>query len=154
MQSETSNHLFLTAAGRRRLEQRIVALEHTVAELRTAIEDPESRTESVGAYLGALRERDSLRTLVRDAELIDDAFDDDPDVVEIGDRVIIRLVDGTAERYILVHPAEAAAGRGRLSIESPLGRALLSRRVGETVSVVAPGTSYDCRILTADRPGA
>jgi transcription elongation GreA/GreB family factor len=149
---ETSNRPFLTAAGRRLLERRIAALEHAVAELRSAIEDPESRTESVGAYLRTLRERDHLRAVLGEADLVEDAFVDDPAVVELGDRVIIRRDDGTVERYILVHPAEAAVDSERISIESPLGRALLSRRVGEIVSVVAPGASYCCRILTAARP--
>ena len=152
MRPETSNRPFLTATGQRQLERRIVALEHAAAELRTAIDDPESRTEAVGTYLRIQRERDRLGAVLREAELVEDAFDDDPAVVEVGDRVMIRLDDGTAERYVLVHPAEAAVDSDRISIESPLGRALLRRRVGEFVSVIAPSTSYRCRILTAARP--
>ena len=152
MQPETSNPTFLTSTGRRLLERRIAALEHAVAELRTAIDDPESRLESVGAYLRHSRERDHLKAVVRDAALVEDTFTDDPAVVEVGDRVIIRRDDGTVERYVLVHPPEASVDPERISIESPLGRALLSRRVGEVVSVIAPGGSYCCRILTAARP--
>lgn len=151
MRTEPSNRPYLTVAGRQLLERRIAALDATAAELRAAIGEPESRTESVDAYLRTSRERDHLQSVLRASELVDDAFADDPAVVEVGDRVIIRMDDGTAERYVLVHPAEAAADRGRISIESPLGRALLSRRVGETVSVFAPAMSYDCRILTAAR---
>src|SRR5690349_11830582 len=151
MRPETTNRPFLTTIGHRRLARRIAALERAVVELRPAIEDPESRTEAVGAYLRLQRERDRLSAVLRDADLVEDAFEDDPGVVEVGDRVIIRMDDGTAERYTLVHPAEAAGDDDRLSIESPLGRALLSRRVGESVSVVAPGVSYRCRILTASR---
>ena len=152
MRSETPNRPYLTATGRRLLERRIAALDHAIAVLRTAIDDPESRTESVDEYLRKLTERDRLRGVIREAELVEDAFADDPDVVEVGDRVIIRKDDGDAERYILVHPAEATVDTERISIESPLGRALLSRRVGDVVSVIAPGCSYSCRILTAARP--
>jgi transcription elongation GreA/GreB family factor len=106
----------------------------------------------MGAYLRTVRERDRLRVVLREAELVEDAFADDPAVVEIGDRVIIRKDDGTAESYILAHPAEASFDRERVSIDSPLGRALLFRRVDDIVSVVAPGGSYCCRILTAARP--
>jgi len=148
---ETSNRPFLTATGKRLLERRIAALEHAAAELRTAIDDPESRTESVGTYLRQLHERDHLRALLGAADLVEDVFADDPAVVEVGDRVIIRMDDGTVERYILVGPAEAGVDSERISIESPLGRALQSRRVGEVVSVIAPRVSYCCRVLTAAR---
>lgn len=154
MRSETSNRPFLTATGRRLLERRIADLDHAIAELRVAIDDPESRMESVGHYLRHMRDRDRLAAVLRESDLVEDAFTDDPAVVEVGDRVIIRRDDGAAERYILVHPAESAVDRERISIESPLGRALLSRRVGDVVSVIAPGASYSCRILTAARPNA
>lgn len=154
MQSETSNRPFLTATGRRLLERRIAAFDRAIAELRNSVDDPEARTEAVGEYLRNVRARDHLRAVLREAEIVEDAFADDPAVVEVGDRVIIRRDDGTAERYILVHPAEATVDVNdeRISIESPLGRALLSRRVGEIVSVIAPGVSYACRILSAARP--
>jgi transcription elongation GreA/GreB family factor len=142
----------LTARGRRLLERRIAELEHAAVELRSAIDDPESRTESVSAFLRNVSEQDRLRAVLHEADVVEDVFTDDPTVVEIGDRVIIRLDDGTAERYVLVHPAEAAVDRERISIDSPLGRALLSRRVGETVSVVAPRVAYNCRIVAAARP--
>jgi transcription elongation factor GreA len=154
VQSEATNRVLLTATGRRLLERRIAGLDRTVAELRTTIDDPESRPEGVAEYLRTMRELDRLRAVLRHSEVVEDAFADDPTVVEVGDRVIIRREDGVAERYILVHPDEAAVDSERISTESPLGRALLSRRVGETVSVVAPGMSYSCRILTATRPHA
>ena len=152
MQAETSNRPILTATGRRLLERRIARFDRAMAELRSAIDDPESRTEAVAEYLRNIRARDHLRKVLREAELVEDAFADDPAVVEVGDRVIIRRDDGAAERYILVHPEEAAVDNERISIESPLARALLSRRVGEIVSVVAPRVSYSCRILSATRP--
>jgi regulator of nucleoside diphosphate kinase len=39
----------------------------------------------------------------------------------------------------LVYPEQADAGGGRISILSPLGRALLGARAGETVSIETPG---------------
>jgi transcription elongation factor GreA len=46
---------------------------------------------------------------------------------------------GHRDCYQLVGPFEADALDGRISIESPMGRALLGRRVGDEVIVYAPG---------------
>ncbi len=62
-------------------------------------------------------------------------------VVEYEDRA-----DGRRARAVLVHPAEADAGRGRISVLSPVGRALLGRRAGHEVDVTLP--SGDTRSLT------
>jgi transcription elongation GreA/GreB family factor len=53
-----------------------------------------------------------------------------------------------------VHAEEAVVDDARISVDSPLGRALLARRVGETVEVAGPGGSYRCTILSATRRGA
>ena len=59
-------------------------------------------------------------------------------VVRIGSRVRICDADGEAE-FQLVEPHEADAIAERVSCESPLGRALLDRRVGDRVRFRAPG---------------
>lgn len=59
-------------------------------------------------------------------------------VVRIGSWVSIRDGDGDAE-FRIVEPAEADAIADRVSAESPLGRALLGRRVGDRVQFRAPG---------------
>lgn len=62
-----------------------------------------------------------------------------------GDRVVfaatVDLVDedDKAVTYQIVGQVEADAKRGRISYNSPLGRALIGRRVGEEVEVVTPG---------------
>lgn len=77
---------------------------------------------------------------------------DDPRVVELGETVTLFLDDGTLDRGLLVHPLEAPLGGIRVSSESPLGRALLGRGVGEEIEVRAPTGPYRCRILRAERP--
>jgi transcription elongation factor GreA len=62
----------------------------------------------------------------------------DGEVVRIGSMVCIRDADGMAE-FSLVEPQEADAIAERLSCESPLGRALLGRHVGDQVRFRAPG---------------
>jgi transcription elongation factor GreA len=63
---------------------------------------------------------------------------DGPGTVRIGSQVRIRDPDGVAE-FRVVEPHEADAVAERVSAESPLGRALLGRRVGELVRFRAPG---------------
>ncbi len=63
-----------------------------------------------------------------------------PAVASIGSDVTIRYVPGDeTENYKLVGSAEADAIAGRLSIESPFGRALLGKKAGEKVTVQTPG---------------
>jgi transcription elongation factor GreA len=52
--------------------------------------------------------------------------------------VLANLATGAKMTYQLVNAAEARPGTGRLSIESPVGQAVLGRRPGDEVSVSAP----------------
>lgn len=149
----SANVTYFTADGRRMVEERMGLLETTVAELEDALRDPECPFEIVEGYYRARGELARLRALLDSAEILDDV-PDDPQVVELGDCVSIRLDDGTEETYLIVQTAEAALYDYRLSSDSPLGRALLTRRVGETVDVAVPAGSYRCTILSARRAAA
>ncbi|MCS7050058.1 MAG: transcription elongation factor GreA [Thermomicrobium sp.] len=61
------------------------------------------------------------------------------DEVRLGSRVTVVDDEGVTETWIIVSPEEANAAQGRISIESPVGAALLGRRAGTTVTVRAPG---------------
>lgn len=61
------------------------------------------------------------------------------DTVQLGSRVTVIDEEGTTETWVVVNPEEANAMHGRISIESPVGAALLGRRAGDTVVVKAPG---------------
>jgi transcription elongation GreA/GreB family factor len=62
----------------------------------------------------------------------------DDRVVRLGSKVRVRDVDGDAE-FAVVPPEEADVAADRISASSPLGRALLGRRLGEEVRFRAPG---------------
>lgn len=62
----------------------------------------------------------------------------DGGVVRIGSHVCIRDADGDAELQ-LVESEDADAIADRVSSESPLGRALIGRHVGDHVQFRAPG---------------
>lgn len=59
------------------------------------------------------------------------------DVVQIGSRVTVKRDDKIYE-YVIVGSDETDPAAGKISNESPLGRALLNRKVGDSVEVVTP----------------
>jgi transcription elongation factor GreA len=68
--------------------------------------------------------------------------------VGFGANVEVENLDtGHCSIYQLVGPYEADAMSGRISIDSPMGRSLLGRRVGEEVTVYAPAGIRAYRIL-------
>lgn len=60
------------------------------------------------------------------------------EVVQIGSSVTVVTEDGRQQRYVVVGSAEAAPSEGRISNESPVGKALLGHRVGDQVEVQTP----------------
>lgn len=72
------------------------------------------------------------------------------DVVQVGARVTIREEDNEPEIYTIVGPAEANPRDGRISNESPLGRAVMDHRAGDRVRVDAPGGSFFVNIIKVE----
>lgn len=89
-----------------------------------------------------------LEILLAAAHLIDEASaHSDPTVVAVGDTVLIQDGDNSPEEYTIVGAAEADPRSGKISNESPLGRALINRRPGDVVTVDAPGGSFKVKVL-------
>jgi transcription elongation factor GreA len=72
------------------------------------------------------------------------------EVVEVGATVTIQEGKNEPESYTVVGRAEANPREGRISNESPLGRALMDHRAGESVRVEAPGGSFTVQILKVE----
>jgi transcription elongation factor GreA len=72
------------------------------------------------------------------------------DVVQIAAKVTIQENGGDPEVYTIVGPAEANPREGRISNESPLGRALMDHRAGDSVTVDAPDGSFTIRIIKVE----
>jgi transcription elongation factor GreA len=80
-----------------------------------------------------------LEKLIRNASIIEGKHV--KGVVEVGSTVKIHDEYGD-EDFTIVGSAEAEPGKGRISLESPVGKALLGKRVGDNISVTTPaGTS-------------
>jgi transcription elongation factor GreA len=56
----------------------------------------------------------------------------------MGDKVLIQNQDGKIEQFTIVGSAEASPVEGKISNESPVGKALLGKKIGDEVEVKTP----------------
>lgn len=139
---------YLTPEGLREYEERLNYLRNVrrqeVAErLRLALEEGGELVENA-EYEDAKNEQAfiegeimRLEMILSNAQIIED--NGPKDVVSLGDTVTIQEVGAdSVEVYTLVGAAEANPRAGKISYKSPLGRALMDKRVGDKVVVEAP----------------
>ena len=86
----------------------------------------------------------TLEQMIKNAQVIDEKARHV--LVEVGSKVTVEA-DGQKENYVIVGSAEAAPQDGKISNESPVGRALLGHRPGETVKMSVPAGTIEMKIL-------
>jgi len=92
-----------------------------------------------------------LEAMLKDIKVIDDS-EITNDKVMLGVSVTIRDEQNGKERtFKVVGTAEANAGAGRISDESPIGKALIGHTIGETVVAEAPRGEVKFTILEIKR---
>ena len=91
-----------------------------------------------------------LTRRVDELTIVDAAPRKDPDKVYFGARVTLEDEDGGEQRFQLVGPDEFDAREGRISVDSPVGRALMGRRIGDEVTVRRPKGETVYTILEVD----
>ncbi len=90
-----------------------------------------------------------LETMLSRARIIEDQEQTGPaDVARLNSFVTIQEEGFEPETYHIVGPAEADPRAGKISDVSPLGRALVGKRPGDTVTVEAPDGSFVYKILS------
>jgi transcription elongation factor GreA len=77
----------------------------------------------------------ALEAMLKSAVIIENSG---TDYVALGSRVELESRDGR-ETFTIVGSAESRPAQGRISNESPVGRAILGRKAGDTVTVRLPG---------------
>lgn len=88
----------------------------------------------------------ALENDIRTAIVIDGVVS--TEAVNVGTTVRILFIDDNEEEeYTIVGAREADPMNNRISNESPIGRALLGKKVGDTASVEAPEGVYDVKVL-------
>lgn len=92
-----------------------------------------------------------LERMLKNAEVIEDKWDDD----QVGLNSVVRIYieeDDEEEEYKIVTSIRGNSMHGYISIESPLGRALLGHRAGDTVHIkVSDSYGYDAVIRSISK---
>ena len=88
-----------------------------------------------------------LEMLLATALVIEEIGKKKSDTIQVGSKVTIKEGNFEAETFIIVGAAEANPREGKIPNESPIGKAILNHKVGETVKVETPGGTYNVKIL-------
>jgi transcription elongation factor GreA len=147
---------YLTAEGEQRLQTELEQLKgperQSLADrLRAAIQQGDlsenadyiAAKESQGFLEGRIQELEQILSNV----VIIDELEQNLEEIGIGDRITIQEADFPPETYHLVGPKEAHPAKGRISHESPIGRALLSHQVGDEVVVETPNGELTLKVI-------
>jgi transcription elongation factor GreB len=70
------------------------------------------------------------------------------DQVLFGATVEVSDEDGQRKSYTLVGPDEAVPAEGRISFQSPMGRALMKKRVGDIATVQRPAGEIELEVVS------
>jgi transcription elongation factor GreA len=149
---------FLTRQGHEKLQEELEYLRtvkrqevanrlHEAMEGGELIEDAEyEAAKNEQAFVeGRIQE---LEILLANARIIEDTGK--KDTVQVAAKVTIQEEGNEPETYVIVGPAEANPRQGRISNESPLGRALMEHRAGDLVKVDAPGGAFTVRVIKVE----
>src|SRR6476469_5434088 len=152
---------YLTVEGKRQLEERLeylrtVKREEVLARIRE-LNGIGGLVES-SEFEDAMTEQAQVERTIRDIEhtlrhdhLLTNGNGVHGETVQMGNRVCVRDGEGYESCWTLVAPAEASTRNGKISNESPIGQALMGKRVGETVQVTAPAGVIEYVILKIER---
>ncbi len=147
---------YLTAEGAERLKNELEYLKGPAREalaqrLRAAIQQGDlsenadyiSAKEEQGFLEGRIQE---LTQILSNVQIIEEKKTN-RNIVDIGSHVTIQEDDFDPEKYYIVGPKEADPRNARISHESPIGRALIGHRVGETVAAETPNGTIRFKII-------
>jgi transcription elongation factor GreA len=149
--------VFLTSEGRQRALSQLESL-RTIGRAKVAqyLHEAKESGDVIdnAAYEDAKNEQArlegriiELEQLLAKAKLIDHGR---KDVVSLGSVVHLCTSDDREYKYTLVGAFEANPSAGRISNESPVGKALLGRKAGELVMVSTPGGVKEYTILSIE----
>lgn len=157
-QSEPRAAVQMTREGYEKLQGELSELQAqraaVVEEVQRAAADKDFREN---APLQAARERKShiegriqeIEANLRSATILEESTP--ASTVKVGDTVVLTdVASGRQVRYTLVDSREANPMRGRISVASPMGRALVEKAMGETVEISAPAGVFQYRVDTIE----
>lgn len=150
---------YLTEEGLQRLRAELAELKgakrtELALRLRTAIQqgdlsenaDYHKAKEDQGFLEGRVQE---LEALIGNAVIISETGSNNG-VIGVGSKVVLREKGREPIKYFLVGAQEADPRNGKISNESPIGRALLGHRAGETVKAQTPAGELTFEIVEVE----
>ncbi|MGB2911418.1 MAG: transcription elongation factor GreA [Anaerolineales bacterium] len=150
---------YLTAEGAVRLKAELAQLtgperEDLAKRLKSAIQegdlsenaDYHKAKEDQGFLEGKIQE---LEYILQHAIIIED-HDGEREEINIGAHFTIQEDDHPPETFSMVGAVETDPRNGRISNESPIGRAVIGSRVGDTVVVETPNGQIHLKILSIE----
>lgn len=152
--------IIITPAGKFQLEQELAKLKGPRRDaiskrLKSAIEmgdlsenaDYKAAKEDQGFLEGRIQE---IEAILSKAEIVDSAPKKNGKV-QIGNKVTIQEDGQTEEAWTMVGASEADLKNNKISYESPIGSALMDKKVGEVAEVSLPnGSKIYYKILKID----
>jgi len=158
-QQAEAEPLRITEEGFSRLQQELEHLERTVRpevteSLKNAFADKDFRENA--PYDAAKQRLSEVQGRINDIRNTLSAASiytsDSTETVDLGTTVTLHnLVDDELVVYTIVGPGEISAREGRISVQSPVGKALVERRPGEVVEVQTPAGAHAYRIERIER---
>ncbi|MFN8475005.1 MAG: transcription elongation factor GreA [Anaerolineae bacterium] len=156
----STKEVFLTPEGRRKLEEELDFLVNVrrpeVAQRIKEAKEEGDVSENAGydeakQQQGFLEGRiQQIEMILKTAKMIDEPSSTDR--VQLGSTVTVVESDGgesgPEETFRIVGSTEANPGKGLISNESPLGKSLLNKTVGNEISVQTPGGVLQFKIVS------
>jgi len=87
-----------------------------------------------------------LENILKNAELIKIPPKEKQDVIGLGATILVEM-DNEIDEFTLVGTIEADPSNKKISNESPIGKALINKKVGETIEIKTPIVKHICKIL-------
>jgi len=150
---------YLTPAGAKKLQDELKQLAGTerpkiVTEVADAAAQGD-RSENAEYIYGKKRLREIDRRIRFLTKRLDAAVVVEPGSVQHGEvrfgaTVVVADEEGKEKTYMLVGPDESEPSLGHLSFQSPIGRALMKKRVGDVVIVNRPAGEVELEIVSID----
>src|SRR5919199_5472652 len=147
----------LTVEGKAQLEAMLPTLIAQKRAIKERLQSTKTYGDAADGGEGSEAKDDLIRLdrrigeiehMLRTAKIVDTA--DRDGTVRIGCRVTISDPDGVEETWTIVAPAEASTRNRKISDQSPMGAAMIGKRVGDEFRVHAPGGDMVYRILAIE----
>ena len=145
---EIKQELYYLETVREKEVSELIKEARSFGDLSENSEYDEAKTEQ-GKLYSQIAE---LKVLIENAEIVDKSEIDAPkDTVTLGSIVkVLDLEFNEEDEYEIVGSQEANPKQGRISDDSPAGRALRGHRACDTVSVLAPAGEVRLQILSVE----